>query len=236
MFCVYCGKKISDDSSFCPYCGRNQEAKSYMYCHNCGNRLEKDSSFCPYCGNKQHHEKKRQVSGKKVWQFFQSSLFPIIKNRFFIWYILWILVNCILLYKSGDAYSNYFNSTNVSPDYWLSSDKGIFPEDWFYPFHNIFSGIMGQDPLYVYDISEFVVYVFIMPIVLALMIIKRKTIFKTDRKANIFYWVIWLISLWLLVFFPMGLLGLDFLGWSFEIGGLIIALYGYHKMKALNRV
>lgn len=233
MFCIYCGNRISDDSSFCPYCGQNQEAKSIMRCPICGNNTEKDSSFCPYCGNNLYDASNNQKSETRTFHFPQINFVSIIKTRFFIWYILWSLVNCLLLYKSGDAYSNYFNITNVSPDHWLvsDSDRGIYPEDWFYPFRNIFTGIVGQDPVYVYDMSEFIIYVFIIPLILAFMIYKRNSFFKTDKAANIFYWIIWYISLWLLILFPMGLLGLDFLGWFFAIGGVITAIYAYHKIK-----
>lgn len=231
MFCIYCGKNIADDSSFCPYCGRNQEIKSIMHCTTCGSAIEGDSSFCPYCGNKLHHTTTTLDSIK--WKFPQFNYASIIKNRFFIWFILWFFVNCILLYKSGDAYSDYFNITNVRPDHWLvsDSDKGIYPEDWFYPFRNIFTGIVGQDPIYVYDMSEFIIYVFIIPLVLSFMIYKRNSFFKTDKAANIFYWIIWYVLLWLLILFPMGLLGLDFLGCFFVIGGAITAIYACHKIR-----
>ena len=45
------------------------------------------------------------------------------------------------------------------------------------------------------------------------------------------YWTIWYVSIWLITFFPMGILGLDFLGWTFSIGGLIVAIFAYLKIK-----
>jgi len=231
MFCFYCGNKISKDSSFCPYCGRKQEMKSYMYCHKCGIKLETDSSYCPYCGIKLNYVPLKEATNKNLCLFPRFNFLTVVRNRFVVWYVLWLLVNCLLLYKSGNAYSDYFNNTYTSPSHWSSSDKGIYPEDWLYPFHNIFNGIMGQDPVYVYDMSEFIIYTIIIPVFIAFLIYKRNILFKSKQKKEITYWTIWYVSIWLLTFFPMGLLGLDFLGWTFSIGGLIVAIFAYLKIK-----
>lgn len=231
MYCIYCGKCIADDSLFCPYCGKNQEVKTFHYCHNCGNIIDKHSSFCTHCGNKQYYGNHWPSQCRAIWGSVKSRSIYIVKNRFFLWYVLWCFVNSLLLHQSHNAYTDYFNNANVSSDYWLSSDKGIYPEDWFYPFSNIFNGIMGQDPIYVYDISEFVIYVFILPFILTLIICRRYRIFKTGKAAKVLYQIIWHIALWLLIVLPTGIIGLDVLGWSFVIGGLIIVIYAYPKIK-----
>ena len=164
-------ENIEDDSSFCPYCGKSQETKTFYYCHNCGNIIVFYSSFCTYCGQKQFLNSQWQISCSTIWKSAKSHGVYLVKSRHFLWYILWCLVNILLLYHSYNAYTDYFNNTNVSSDYWLNSDKGIYPEDWFYPFSNIFNGISGQDPIYVYDISEFIIYVFIVPLILTLIIL-----------------------------------------------------------------
>lgn len=232
MFCIYCGSKISEDSTFCPYCGKNQKQKAPGHCHYCGGQIEQDSSFCPYCGSKViRTNQKKTIERMRFIQF--KKLIAELRNRFCIWYVLWLITNIVLLHKSGEAYSNYFNLSNVRPDCWLSSNssKGIYPENWFYPFRNIISGIMGQDPVYTYDISEFMIYTVLLPIIVAIAITNRKKIFRTKKRAEIFYWVVWFILLWLLILLPMGLLGLDYLGWTCTIGGLIVALYAYHSIK-----
>lgn len=50
MYCKHCGKKIADESIFCPICGTKQKD---CYCRNCGKEIPSESSFCPYCGTKQ---------------------------------------------------------------------------------------------------------------------------------------------------------------------------------------
>lgn len=89
----------------------------------------------------------------------------------------------------------------------------------------------GRHPIYVYDISEFVIYVFILPFILTLIICRRYRIFKTGKAAKVLYQIIWHIALWLLIVLPTGIIGLDVLGWSFVIGGLIIVIYAYPKIK-----
>lgn len=229
MYCTYCGKQIADESAFCPYCGKSTKYEKLIVCPKCGKILNEDSRFCCYCGSNivPSHKKSRNS-----FRIPKVNLQSILSSRFLKIYIAWIGVNCLLLYKAEDAYSNYFNSTDVSRDHWLSSDKGIYPEDWLYPFKNIFSGIMGQDPVYVYDISEFILYIIIIPAILSLCMYKRATIFKTEKASCVFYWTVWYLLIWMIIVFPMGLLGLDFLGWSFVMGGLIVGIYSYEKTFA----
>lgn len=228
MFCIHCGRAIAEDSYFCPFCGKSTKHEDLRFCTCCGKGITVDSKYCPYCGK----SLEKVATTRLVFSLPKIDLRRILKSRFLCIYFGWIAVNSLLLYKSQDAYSNYFNSTNVSRDHWLSSDKGIYPEDWLYPFKNIFSGIMGQDPVYVYDMSEFVIYTLIVPVVLSLCIYNRVKLFKTERACNTFYWSIWYVSIWMLIVFPMGLFGLDFLGWSFVMGGLIVGIYSYKKTFA----
>lgn len=216
MYCTYCGKQNADDSAFCPYCGKSIKCEKQIVCPKCGKFLNEDSQFCCYCGSNitsPHKNKRVSLKIPKV------NLRSILLSKFLKIYISWIAVNSLLWYKAQDAYSNYFNSSNVSHDHWSSSDKGIYPEDWLYPFKNIFSGIMGQDPVYVYDITEFFLYTIIIPVVLSLCLYNINKMFKTERASYTFYWAIWYFSIWMLLVFPMGLFGLDFLGWTFMMGG-----------------
>lgn len=234
MYCIYCGQPINEDSVYCPFCGKSQKLKESVFCPKCRSKAENDSSYCPYCGSSLRTCK----TSKKLSSSIKSRKIPhvnirhYVTNRFFPLYILWLLVNTLLLCKSDTVYSNYFNSTNVSRDHRFSSDKGIYPEDWLYPFKNIFSGIVGQDPVYVYDVSEFILYIIIIPAILSLCMYKRATIFKTEKASTVFYWTVWYLLIWMIIVFPMGLLGLDFLSWSFVMGGLIVGVYSYEKTFA----
>ena len=63
MFCQNCGKKMPNDSMFCPECGTKQEAETEVkqavqngpskYCSNCGAKMPADSRFCPECRTRQ---------------------------------------------------------------------------------------------------------------------------------------------------------------------------------------
>ena len=54
MICPKCNKEISNEDSFCPYCGatipENQKQEK-KYCNVCGFQLNSDDSFCPNCGS-----------------------------------------------------------------------------------------------------------------------------------------------------------------------------------------
>ena len=234
MYCIYCGQPINEDSVYCPFCGKSQKMKESIFCPKCGSKVENGSTYCPYCGSSLRTCKKSEkISSSIIKQKIPYvNIRHFVTNRFFLLYILWLLVNTLLLCKSDAAYSNYFNSTNVSRDHWLSSDKGIYPEDWLYPFKNIFSGIMGQAPVYVYDLSEFILYTIIIPAILSLCMYNRTIIFKTEKASFVFYWTVWYFIIWMIIVFPMGLFGLDFLGWSFMMGGLIVGIFSYKKTFA----
>lgn len=50
MFCRNCGKEISEESTYCLYCGVRQKES---YCKNCGQEIPSEAVFCPCCGSKQ---------------------------------------------------------------------------------------------------------------------------------------------------------------------------------------
>lgn len=58
MRCMECGREISDNQSFCQYCGNpvdknsvlKENAVQMMKCKNCGKILESGNAFCTNCG------------------------------------------------------------------------------------------------------------------------------------------------------------------------------------------
>ncbi len=54
MFCLSCGKEISDGAKFCSFCGVQQEdAESVkMYCAKCHKEFDTEMIFCDECGMK----------------------------------------------------------------------------------------------------------------------------------------------------------------------------------------
>lgn len=64
MYCEDCGKRITDESHFCKFCGMPVmdmlESNNYhpamtgttMRCDNCGIKILEGSKFCHKCGNR----------------------------------------------------------------------------------------------------------------------------------------------------------------------------------------
>ena len=54
--CPSCGKQISSNASFCPYCGHKVEAipvpPPVSFCPNCGSKMDPGAKFCTNCGTK----------------------------------------------------------------------------------------------------------------------------------------------------------------------------------------
>lgn len=49
--CVHCGERIEDESyQFCPGCGKTLVRS--CFCEECGKALTADMKFCPYCGTR----------------------------------------------------------------------------------------------------------------------------------------------------------------------------------------
>lgn len=208
MYCRFCGKLIKDDSRFCPQCGKNLELSAISSCIK-NIRLNLCKEIC----------------------------IKFVHSRFFRLYIAWTVIQCVLFIKAKLSYSNYFNNENVNPNAYnyfsVSNDRDIYPINWLYPFKNLLSGINGQDPVYVYDGSEFFLYTILLPFLSGLFIIKREIWFgmSTQKKSKISYWTVYYISVWMILVFPMGIFGLNFLGRVFILTAIIIGLHGYNKIK-----
>ena len=121
-----------------------------MYCKNCGKEIADDSKFCQYCGTAQQQE--QVCEPKQVVEEPKREVtleIPSIKTNLskeakicIGVYAVWFLVNlvCIFLdYRSLDYASEYF-----------------------YPFTKEYKTHYIRH----YDITEFLVYTFIVPIVL----------------------------------------------------------------------
>lgn len=76
MFCLHCGKEISDQAAFCPFCGQKittgnaapkeeaipafdnelswnapaDNAESKNFCRTCGKPIRENAAVCPFCG------------------------------------------------------------------------------------------------------------------------------------------------------------------------------------------
>ena len=80
MRCQYCGRKIPDDSAFCPECGQRQEELSFHaessfdstqeskpeVCPVCGTVMEEGTLFCPECGTPYARSEQQSVRGLRI--------------------------------------------------------------------------------------------------------------------------------------------------------------------------
>lgn len=205
-----------------------------MYCSYCGRKIKDDSLFCSHCGRNLSESPSRSswkivITKKDVKQWLNSSFFKL--------YVLWCFIQCVLWYKAQSAYSDYFNDERLNPTHnHYSSNNFIYPEDWLYPIKNLISGIMGQDPVYVYDGTEFFAYVAIIPILLTAIVQNSKKWFtlKTESAVQRMRMIVWYGSLWMCIIFPAGLFGLDYIGLSFVVGAIFFTFYGYNKLKTIK--
>lgn len=205
-----------------------------MYCSYCGRRIKDDSLFCSYCGRNLSESASRSswkivITKNDVKQWFNSSFFKL--------YALWCFIQCILWYKAQSAYSDYFNNERLDSFHQhYCSDNFIYPEDWFYPIRNLISGIVGQDPVYVYDGTEFFVYVAVIPILLTAIVQNSKKWFglRTEAAVLRMRMIVWNGALWMCVLFPAGLFGIDSLGFTFVIGAFFFTFHSYSKLKTIK--
>lgn len=137
-----------------------------MYCKHCGKEISEDSVFCKYCGEKQDEntntvsdsvDSKSEITKKpEVIISLPKIKSELTENQ--KWWILgislWVLLHIYCLF--GD------NHGSNSPDY-------------FVPF--------SQSELYYYDFTEFLFYVFVLPLLLwgGKMLYKK---FSEDDKVN----------------------------------------------------
>ncbi|MFW6323952.1 MAG: double zinc ribbon domain-containing protein, partial [Desulfovibrionales bacterium] len=54
--CPDCGKTVSENARFCPFCGHQQLVTEQ--CAHCGKNLPPQARFCPRCGEAAQTEKK----------------------------------------------------------------------------------------------------------------------------------------------------------------------------------
>lgn len=136
-----------------------------MYCKYCGKLIADDSRFCQHCGKslatvEEKSVEKENYRGGTIGQY-------VVKNKqTFLVYAIWLVLN-ILLYCFGQ-----------SPEYYIKHQY-----DYFYPFTlNDYTTLF-----YVgyYDITEFIVYVILIPLLLYFYInILNKPRENSKKKAK----------------------------------------------------
>ena len=121
-----------------------------MYCKHCGREIDDNSSFCKFCGKPQDN---RVSTSNGLVNFVTNR--PIVSS-----YILWFIINVICLCK-GDKVREYYNI--LYPKFYLETEGY---EDYF--------------NLGYYQITDFLVYTILIPLVIFLgyHYFKKVTSFK----------------------------------------------------------
>ncbi|MCQ2210449.1 MAG: zinc ribbon domain-containing protein [Paludibacteraceae bacterium] len=117
-----------------------------MYCKHCGKKISEDSKYCKYCGGIQSDDLSTKDNDEENKTYEISVLNFNIASRMKTWrwiYAVWTVINLLCLYLSG-CWKN-----------------GLYIYD-FYPFVREHKTAY----IYYYDFSEFIVYVFLIPLLI----------------------------------------------------------------------
>lgn len=110
-----------------------------MYCKHCGKEIADDSKFCQHCGGKLDNDVE-VIKGESPIDKIVSKLFSNINKKYLYAYIVWVVINIILLISGG----GHIGST--SSFYPFTSDSG-----YYFNYHY-------------YDYTEFITYVILIPL------------------------------------------------------------------------
>lgn len=124
-----------------------------MYCRNCGKELPESSNYCPNCGKSQNDLFDMYFKVPKTIQKFYNN-----HKSFSNFYIVWLILHVTL---------------------YITSSKGKYCNDIFYPFNMSFSEVLQggrneYEPLLIdvlyyldeYNFTEFFAYVILIPIII----------------------------------------------------------------------
>lgn len=164
MYCKHCGKLIADDSVFCQYCGKKQDII-----------IVKDESYT----ESEQNEVFNKVELKPTYRRNEFAIFNAKYHKYWIIYAIWVSLN-VIIWNLGNGY------VEVCPFCGYEDNK---PSSYLYPLrHCTDYDIDDNVKIYkafdpsTYDITEFILYVIILPL---LIIVYFKYLHKPLKKKNI---------------------------------------------------
>lgn len=114
-----------------------------MYCKHCGKEIAEDSKYCNFCGN--------EIDGKN--ELIKSHLSRL-NNKYTYIYVLWLALHYYLYLFGGGGFSytraGYFETYEANAHSFLYPNA---PKDFAFSIE-------------LYDITDFLFYVVIVPVVL----------------------------------------------------------------------
>lgn len=124
-----------------------------VYCKHCGKQITDDSLYCQHCGGKQDVEASITRNDNDRKPLHDLIKFPFMsfseKNKkYFFLYVIWILIHIIFWMYGKDSGKSSYGLHNV-----------------FFPFGNVgyYNSSFNLD---FYDSTEFLVYVFLLPLII----------------------------------------------------------------------
>lgn len=158
MFCKYCGSKIDDDSRFCSACGNRMVSS----------KLNDSGSPVNIIGNIRTSVTYTNSAFAGVKKMIKDHVLGVIV------YCIWFSLNLIFLF-GGHGYTHfwpYIHVENVYRPYYvdpLIHDITHMTIDW---------------NLRYYGINEFIIYVFIIPLIICFIYLKRNPILSFVFPVN----------------------------------------------------
>lgn len=122
-----------------------------VFCKHCGKQITDDSLYCQHCGGKQDagmpsakESKNKQDSSSHISLSFLTYISDN-QKKYLIIYVIWVLIH-IICWMFGEPNTKSFN-----------------PQNCFYPFTDEY--IRYCFNIKYYDGTEFLVYVFLIPLI-----------------------------------------------------------------------
>lgn len=113
-----------------------------MYCKKCGKQISDDSVYCQYCGTPQNNDTKGIGRNRPQSVINLSNMAP--KQKLWIGiYLTWFILNLAFVLIEGDYYYGYA------------------AHSYFFPFEKCDLGV--------YDLSEFIVYSALLPLLIIII-------------------------------------------------------------------
>lgn len=149
-----------------------------MFCKKCGKQIDDDAKFCSGCGVKQHHE------GKDIFSFPTNHV-----SLYLILYVIWFIINILFLNFSN--YSRDENAINIL----FPFGKHDYDYGWGeYSFDKSYYGLRDYLDISFYDITDFIIYVLLVPLVIILIVnIKKRYHIIAKHKIIFYMYIFWFV-------------------------------------------
>lgn len=118
-----------------------------MYCKHCGKEIAGDSKFCQHCGKQLAENKGNVANSNSIIGYWLSTF----NKKYVFLYAIWLVLNVLFL---------CFGKSEIGVRGW--NRWHYSPQEYFFPFTD--NELTYFFDASYYDITEFVVYVVLIPL------------------------------------------------------------------------